>query len=110
MVSSRKILRRKKTLPRVYPDKKVSMETMEKISTKYRKLIKLRHPYWAALRLTNIRKNYWHIADDSLIVLYLMPIGVNFGLISLTNYYRKIRSDLRTAVYRKVRAVGVSRL
>jgi len=38
----------------------------KKVRTKYRNLIKLGLPDWAALRLANTRKAYWHIAGDSL--------------------------------------------
>lgn len=51
----------------------------KKICTKYRNLIKLSLPDWAALNLANTRKAYWHIAGDSLNSCQI-PIGLILGL------------------------------
>lgn len=66
----------------------------KKIRTKYRNLIKLGLPDWAALRLAYTRKAYWHIAGDSLNSALPNAYWENLGLISLTNRYREIRSAL----------------
>jgi hypothetical protein len=66
----------------------------KKIRTKYRNLIKLRLPDWAALSLANTRKAYWHIAGDSLNSVLPNAYWANLGLMSLTNRYCKIRSAL----------------
>jgi len=66
----------------------------KKIRTKYRNLIKLGLPDWAALRLANTRKAYWHIAGDSLNSALLNAYWANFGLMSLINRYCDIRSAL----------------
>jgi len=66
----------------------------KKIRTKYRNLIKLGLPDWAALRLAYTRKAYWHIAGDSLNSALPNAYWANLGLISLTNRYCEIRSAL----------------
>ena len=66
----------------------------KKICTKYRNLIKLGLPDWAALGLANTRKIYWHIAGDSLNSALPNAYWVNLGLMSLTNRYCDIRSAL----------------
>jgi len=66
----------------------------KKIRTKYRNLIKLRLPDWAALSLANTRKAYWHIAGDSLNSVLPNAYWANLGLMSLTNRYYEIRSAL----------------
>jgi len=66
----------------------------KKIRTKYRNLIKLGLPDWAALRLANTRKAYWHIAGDSLNSVLPNAYWANLGLMSLTNRYCVIRSAL----------------
>jgi len=42
------------------------MEIVEKDTYKYRNLIKLEIPDWAAFSLANTQKAYWHIAGDFL--------------------------------------------
>jgi group II intron reverse transcriptase/maturase len=66
----------------------------KKIGTKYRNLIKLGLPEWAALSLANTRKAYWHIAGDSLNNALPNAYWANLGLMSLTNRYCVIRSAL----------------
>ena len=66
----------------------------KKIRTKYYNLIKLGLPDWAALRLANTRKAYWHIAGDSLNSALPNAYWANLGLMSLTNRYCVIRSAL----------------
>lgn len=66
----------------------------KKIRTKYRNLIKLGFPDWAALRLAYTRKAYWHIAGDSLNSALPNTYWANLGLMSLTNRYCVIRSAL----------------
>ena len=66
----------------------------KKIRTKYRNLIKLGLPDWAALSLANTRKAYWHIAGDSLNSALPNAYWANLGLMSLTNRYCEIRSAL----------------
>ncbi len=66
----------------------------KKIRTKYRNLIKLRFPDWAALSLANTRKAYWHIAGDFLNSALPNAYWANLGLMSLTNRYCVIRSAL----------------
>lgn len=66
----------------------------KKVRTKYRNLIKLGLPDWAALGLANTRKAYWHIAGDSLNSALPNAYWANLGLMSLTNRYCVIRSAL----------------
>jgi len=66
----------------------------KKIRTKYRNLIKLGLPDWAALSLANTRKAYWHIAGDSLNSALPNAYWASLGLMSLTNRYCDIRSAL----------------
>ena len=66
----------------------------KRIRTKYRNLIKLGLPNWAALSLVNTRKAYWHIAGDSLNSALPNAYWANLGLMSLTNRYCEIRSTL----------------
>ena len=66
----------------------------KKTRTKYRNLIKLGLPDWAALRLANTRKAYWHIAGDPLNSALPNTYWANLGLMSLTNRYCDIRSAL----------------
>jgi group II intron reverse transcriptase/maturase len=66
----------------------------KKTRTKYRNLIKLGLPDWAALSLANARKAYWHIAGDSLNSALPNAYWANLGLMSLTNRYYEIRSAL----------------
>jgi len=66
----------------------------KKVRTKYRNLIKLGLPDWAALSLANTRKAYWHIAGDSLNSALPITYWANLGLMSLTNRYCDIRSAL----------------
>ena len=66
----------------------------KKIRTRYRNLIKLGLPDWAALSLANTRKAYWHIAGDSLNSTLPNAYWANLGLMSLTNRYCDIRSAL----------------
>jgi hypothetical protein len=66
----------------------------KKIRTKYRNLVKLGLPDWAALGLAYTRKAYWHIAGDSLNSALPNAYWANLGLISLTNRYCDIRSAL----------------
>jgi len=66
----------------------------KKIRTKYCNLIKLGLPDWAALRLANTRKAYWHIAGDSLNSALPNAYWANLGLMSLINRYGEIRSAL----------------
>lgn len=66
----------------------------KKVRTKYRNLIKLGLPDWAALRLAYTRKAYWHIAGDSLNSALPNTYWANLGLMSLTNRYCVIRSAL----------------
>jgi len=66
----------------------------KKIRTKYRNLIKLGLPDWAAFSLANTPKAYWHIAGDSLNSALPNAYWVNLGLMSLTNRYCKIRRAL----------------
>ena len=66
----------------------------KKIRTRYRNLIKLGLPAWAALSLANTRKAYWHIAGDSLNSALPNAYWANLGLMSLTNRYCDIRSAL----------------
>ena len=66
----------------------------KRIRTKYRNLIKLGLPDWAALRLAYTRKAYWHIAGDSLNSALPNTYWANLGLMSLTNRYCVIRSAL----------------
>jgi len=57
-------------------------------------LIKRGLPEWAALRLANTRKDYWHIAGDSLNSVLPNVYWTNLGLMSLINRYYEIRSAL----------------
>jgi len=66
----------------------------KKIRTRYRNLIKLVLPDWAALRLANTRKAFWHIASDSLNSALSNTYWANLGLMSLTYRYCEIRSTL----------------
>jgi len=66
----------------------------KKIRTKYRNLIQLGLPGWAAHSLANTRKAYWHIAGDSLNSALPNAYWANLGLMSLTNRYGVIRSAL----------------
>ena len=66
----------------------------KKIRTKYRNLIRLGLPNWAAFNLANTRKAYWHIAGDSLNNALPNAYWANLGLMSLTNRYCEIRSAL----------------
>ena len=66
----------------------------KKVRTKYRNLIKLGLPDWAALSLANTRKAYWHIAGDSLNNALPNAYWANLGLMSLSNRYYEIRSAL----------------
>jgi len=66
----------------------------KKIRTKYRNLIQLGLPDWAALSLANTRKAYWHIAGDCLNSALPNAYWANLGLMSLTNRYCEIRSAL----------------
>src|SRR5665648_508187 len=66
----------------------------KKIRTKYCNLIKLGLPNWAALSLANTRKDYWHIAGDSLNSALPNAYWANLGLMSLINRYCEIRSAL----------------
>lgn len=66
----------------------------KKIRTKYRNLVKLGLPDWAALSLANTRKAYWHIAGDSLNSALPNAYWANLGLMSLTNRYCVFRSAL----------------
>ena len=66
----------------------------KRIRTKYRNLIKLGLPDWAALSLANTRKAYWHIAGDSLNSALPNAYWANLGLMSLANRYCEIRSAL----------------
>jgi group II intron reverse transcriptase/maturase len=66
----------------------------KKVRTKYRNLIKLGLPNWAALSLANTRKAYWHIAGDSLNSALVNTYWANLGLMSLKNRYCDIRSAL----------------
>jgi hypothetical protein len=75
----------------------------KRIRTKYRNLIKLGLPDWAALSLANTRKAYWHIAGDSLNNALPNAYWAKFGLMSLTNRYCEIRSTLPPYTERYVR-------
>ena len=97
------VLRLKVSIPRVSLQNGVKVITKEgmclwkkwkKIRTKYRNLIKLELPVWAALSLTNTQKAYWHIAGDSLSGAPLNTYWAKLGLMSLTNRYCEIRSVL----------------
>jgi len=66
----------------------------KKIRTKYRNLIKLGLPDWAALSLANTRKAYWYMAGDCLNSALPNAYWANLGLLSLTNRYGEIRSAL----------------
>jgi len=66
----------------------------KKKSTKYRNLIKLWLPDWAALSLAYTRKAYWHISGDSLNNALPNAYWVNLGFMNLANRYFEIRSTL----------------